>query len=79
MVNLEFFNCLGLFIEKDFLNADFCKQYLAEARSASIRPVEIVQHNAATGVTSTLLETKQRKTDNEGYLLKSEAVGSEVS
>ncbi len=63
MVNLDFFNRLGLFIEKDFLTNDFCTQYLAEVHQSSIHPVNIVQHNGTTGVVSTLLEKKQRKTN----------------
>lgn len=63
MVNLNFFNSLGLFIEKDFLTANFCTQYLAEADQASIHPVNIVQRNGTTGVVSTLLEKEQRKTN----------------
>lgn len=63
MADLDFFTRLGIFIQKDFLSADFCKQYIAETQGISMNPVKIVQHKDTTGTVSTLLEEKQRKTD----------------
>lgn len=62
MPNYDFFTQCGLFVIKDFLDAEFCSDYLTQARATTVAPVLILQRNATNGINAVSDET-QRKTE----------------
>lgn len=62
MPNHDFFTHLGLFVLKDFLDAEFCAKYLSEARSATVAPVQILQRSGTKSI-NLIRDESQRRTE----------------
>lgn len=62
MATTEFFTRLGLFISKDFLEPQFCANYLTEANLATAAPALVLPKNNNTILTAQVCES-QRKTE----------------
>lgn len=62
MATPEFFTRLGLFIQRDFLDAEFCTSCLSEMHSAISEPALILRSNESTQTANYLVDQDSRKT-----------------
>lgn len=62
MLSIDFLKRFGLFIYEDFLSAEFCSEFLSEARSTDVAPSIVLRKNATQSIKPTLDENL-RKTE----------------
>lgn len=68
----DFFARLGLLIQKDFLDAEFCANYLSEVFSATAVTAPIFRTNIDVGTIGTLVDHTSRKTEQISVSLATE-------